>query len=156
MTTVLISLRQTSQYLIHEQGPLRLRAASVSRHSTLLRSALNCPLVSPSCTSKFPGVREKSGDDICSDFTSVARHFSPMVEGCPREQFLRVENQPQSLAHRMDTGYQLVQVPQMNIPKMILHVRNAFKGTSPLVVCIPLVPVGEYALGLAQNKGKLV
>ena len=40
----------------------------------------------------------------------------------------------------------------MNILKMIPHVRNAFEGTSPSVVCVPLVPEAEDALGLAQNE----
>jgi hypothetical protein len=67
-----------------------------------------------------------------------------------------VENQPLSLAYRIVTSYQLAQVLQMNILNMIPHVRNAFEGTSPSVVCIPLVPDAEDALGLAQNEGKLV
>jgi hypothetical protein len=44
----------------------------------------------------------------------------------------------------------------MNILNMIPHVRNTFEGTSPSVVCIPLVPDAEDALGLAQNEGNLV
>jgi hypothetical protein len=46
----------------------------------------------------------------------------------------------------------LVQVLQMNIINMVPHVRNAFKGTSPLVVRIRLVPDAEDALGLAQGE----
>jgi hypothetical protein len=61
-----------------------------------------------------------------------------------------VENQPLSLAYRMVTSYQLAQGLQMNILNMIPHVRNAFEGTSPSVVCIPLVPDAQDALGLAQ------
>ena len=56
----------------------------------------------------------------------------------------------------MVTGYLLVQVLQMQILNMVPHVRNAFERTSPFVVCIPLVPDAEDALGLAQNKGKLI
>jgi hypothetical protein len=42
----------------------------------------------------------------------------------------------------------------MNIINMVPHVRNAFKGTSPLVVRIRLVPDAEDALGLAQGEQK--
>ena len=44
----------------------------------------------------------------------------------------------------------------MNILNMVPHVRKAFERTGPFVVCIPLVPDAEDALGLAQNEGKFV
>jgi hypothetical protein len=62
-----------------------------------------------------------------------------------------VESDPLSLAHRVVAGYQLVQVFEINILNMILHVGDAFERTSPLVVRIPLVPDAEDALGLSQN-----
>jgi hypothetical protein len=80
------------------------------------------------------------------------------VDGCYEifEKHHGVKNHTLSLAHRMVTRYQLVQAFQMNILNMVPHVRIAFEGTSPFVVCIPLVPDAEDALGLAQNEGKLV
>jgi hypothetical protein len=44
------------------------------------------------------------------------------------------KNEPLSLAHRMITRYQLVQVLQMNTLNVVPHMRNAFGGASPLVV----------------------
>lgn len=67
-----------------------------------------------------------------------------------------VQNYASSLAHRMVTGYLLVQVLQMQILNMVPHMRNTFERTSPFVVRIPLVPDAEDALGLTQNEGKLI
>jgi len=67
-----------------------------------------------------------------------------------------VESYSLGLAHRVVTGYLLVQVLEMKILNMVPHVRNAFERASPLVVCIPLVPDAEDALGLTQNEGKLI
>jgi hypothetical protein len=72
------------------------------------------------------------------------------------EEHNTVQNYALSLAHRMVTGYLLVQVIQMQILNMVPHVRNSFERTSPFVVRIPLVPDAENALGLAQNEGKLI
>jgi hypothetical protein len=44
------------------------------------------------------------------------------------------ENQPLSLAYQIVPSFELVQVLQMNILNMIPHMRNAFEGTSPLIV----------------------
>jgi hypothetical protein len=67
-----------------------------------------------------------------------------------------VESHSLSFAYRIVTRNQLVQVLQMNILNMVQHMRDTFKGTSLLVVCIPLVPNTEDALGLAKNERKLV
>jgi hypothetical protein len=66
-----------------------------------------------------------------------------------------IQNQTLSLAHGMRARYHMAKVLQMKILNMVLHVRNAFEGTSPLFVCIPIVPDTEDALSLAQDKGKL-
>jgi hypothetical protein len=109
-------------------------------------------------------VRNKSGDDIRSDFTSVGQ---PLLLSWSKvdpvdhryvvlEIHRAVENNPLSLAQGMVTSYQLVQALQMNMLYMVPHVRNAFEGTSPLFVCIPLIPDTEDALSLAQDEGDLV
>ena len=67
-----------------------------------------------------------------------------------------VEGHALSLANGVTTRDQFIQVLQMKILNMIPHVGNAFEGAGPFVVCIPLVPDAEDALGLAQNEGKLV
>jgi hypothetical protein len=61
-----------------------------------------------------------------------------------------------SLVHRMVTGYLLVQVLQIQILNIVLHIRNAFKSTGPFVIYILLVPDTEDTLRLAQNKEKLI
>jgi hypothetical protein len=66
-----------------------------------------------------------------------------------------IQNQTLGLAHGMRTRYHLAKVLQMEVLNMVPHVRHAFKGTSPVVVCIPFVPDTEDTLGLAQDKGKL-
>jgi hypothetical protein len=65
------------------------------------------------------------------------------------EKYNTVQNYPLSLAHRMVTGYLLVQVLQMKILNVVPHVRNVFEGASLLVVYISLVPDTEDVLGVA-------
>lgn len=66
-----------------------------------------------------------------------------------------IQNQVLRLTHGMRTRYHLAKVLQMKVLNMVPHVRHAFKGTSPVVVCIPFVPDTEDTLGLAHDKGKL-
>lgn len=65
------------------------------------------------------------------------------------EKLHSVKDQALCLVHRMFTRYQLVQVLQMKIFNMVPHMRNAFNGTIPLVIRIPLVSNPEYTLVLA-------
>jgi hypothetical protein len=67
-----------------------------------------------------------------------------------------IQNYPLSLAHRMVTRYQLVQVLQIKTLNIVPHVRNTFEGTGSLVVRIPLIPDAEDALGLAQDERQFV
>jgi hypothetical protein len=72
------------------------------------------------------------------------------------EMHYTTENQLLSLAHGMLTSHHLAEMLQMDILNMAPHMRNAFKGTSPLVVRILLVTDTGITLGLAQDQGELI
>jgi CRISPR/Cas system endoribonuclease Cas6 (RAMP superfamily) len=60
-----------------------------------------------------------------------------------------IQNQILRLAHGIRTRYYLAKVLQIKVLNIVPHVRNAFKGTSPVVVYILFVPDTEDTLGLA-------